>query len=54
MDSRNLLNATLATIVVAALIVSGIAPFDRATWIMEVAPVLIALPVMVATRKAIR
>lgn len=50
--TRDTLNATLAAIVVAALIVSGIAPFDRATWIMEVAPVLIALPVMVATRKS--
>lgn len=40
----------LASIVVAALIVSGIAPFDRLTWLMEVAPVLIALPLMIATR----
>jgi putative membrane protein len=50
--SRDTLNACLATLVIGALIVSGIAPFDRATWIMEVAPVLIALPVMVATRKS--
>lgn len=50
--ARDTLNATLAAIVVAALIVSGIAPFDRATWIMEVAPVLIALPIMIATRKS--
>src|SRR3990167_8614553 len=52
MGSRNALNATLAVIVIAALIVSGIAPFDRATWVMEVAPVLIALPLMVATRQS--
>ncbi|MDP2881526.1 MAG: DUF2238 domain-containing protein [Azonexus sp.] len=52
MDSRNALNATLAAIVITALVVSGIAPFDRATWIMEVAPVLIALPLMIATRKS--
>ncbi len=52
MDSRNALNATLAAIVIAALIVSGIAPFDRATWVMEVAPVLIALPLMIATRQS--
>lgn len=50
--NRDTLNATLAAIVIAALIVSGIAPFDRATWIMEVAPVLIALPLMIATRKS--
>jgi putative membrane protein len=51
-DSRNALNATLAAIVTAALVVSGIAPFDRATWVMEVAPVLIALPLMIATRQS--
>ncbi|PKO37628.1 MAG: hypothetical protein CVU33_12115 [Betaproteobacteria bacterium HGW-Betaproteobacteria-6] len=50
--NRDTLNATLAAIVIAALVVSGIAPFDRATWIMEVAPVLIALPLMIATRKS--
>ncbi len=52
MEIRNRLNATLAGIVIAALIVSGIAPFDRATWLMEVAPVLIALPLMIVTRKS--
>ncbi len=52
MDSRNALNAMLAAIVTAALVVSGIAPYDRATWLMEVAPVLIALPLMIATRQS--
>ncbi|UCV23925.1 DUF2238 domain-containing protein [Ferribacterium limneticum] len=52
MENRNLVNVTLAAIVIAALIVSGIAPFDRATWVMEVAPVLIALPLMIATRQS--
>ncbi|MBU1365957.1 MAG: DUF2238 domain-containing protein [Gammaproteobacteria bacterium] len=46
------MNALLAAIVIAALVVSGIAPFDRATWVMEVAPVLIALPLMIATRQS--
>lgn len=35
---------------VVALVVSGIAPYDRLTWLMEVMPVLIALPVLVFTR----
>jgi putative membrane protein len=39
----------VATII--ALAVSGWRPFDRATWLMEVAPVLIALPLLVATRE---
>ena len=34
----------------AALVASGISPHDRATWFMEVAPVLIVLPLLVATR----
>jgi putative membrane protein len=36
----------------AALIASGVAPRDRLTWWMEVAPVLIALPLLLATRRA--
>jgi len=52
MDDRKSLTTSLAAIVLAALIVSGISPFDRTTWIMEVAPVLIALPLLVATRRS--
>jgi len=47
---RTTLNALLAAIVTAALLVSGIAPYDRLTWLMEVAPVLIALPLLIVTR----
>ena len=32
-----------------ALLASGIAPYDRLTWLMEVLPVLIAAPVLLAT-----
>ena len=38
----------LATLI--ALIGSGWRPYDRATWLLEVAPVLIALPILFATR----
>jgi putative membrane protein len=37
--------------VLAALVVSGVKPYDRATWWLEVAPVLIALPILVATHQ---
>ena len=37
--------------VLAALIVSGLQPYDRATWWMEVAPVLIAAPILIATHR---
>lgn len=42
--SRLLRMGTVVTL--GVLVWSGIRPFDRATWLMEVAPVLIALPVM--------
>ncbi|WP_341714015.1 DUF2238 domain-containing protein [Erythrobacter sp.] len=35
----------------AALVASGWAPYDRATWLMEVAPALIALPILWASAK---
>jgi putative membrane protein len=34
------------------LVISGIRPYDRLTWFMEVLPVMIALPVMWATRRS--
>lgn len=49
---RDTLNGALAALVVAALLVSGIAPHDRPTWLMEVAPVLIALPLLILTRRS--
>lgn len=41
----------LTALWLAMLLWSGWAPYDRATWLMEVAPVLIALPVMWLTRR---
>ena len=32
-----------------ALVASGIGPYDRITWLLEVAPVLIGAPILVAT-----
>ena len=36
---------------IIALVVSGIGPYDRLTWFLEVAPVLIAVPILAATRR---
>ena len=33
----------------AALALSGIAPYDRATWLMEVAPIFLGVPLLLAT-----
>lgn len=45
------LAAALAIVVSLALVISGLAPFDRATWWMEVAPVIVALPLLAANRR---
>jgi len=39
----------LGLLVLAALALSGIAPFDRGTWLLEVAPVIIVLPILALT-----
>jgi putative membrane protein len=48
-SSRLLLAGSIVTL--AVLVWSGIRPFDRATWITEVAPVVIVLPVLWLTCK---
>ncbi len=40
---------SLLVFVLAVLVWSGIAPADRFTWVMEVFPVLIAVPVLILT-----
>ena len=49
--SRRQICGFLGLTVLAMLVVSGLAPYDRATWIMEVAPVLIVAPLLAATYK---
>lgn len=44
---RALIAASAALVLL--LVVSGVRPYDRATWLLEVLPVMIALPVMWAT-----
>lgn len=39
----------LLVLMTVALIVSGIHPYDRTTWILEVAPILIGVPILIAT-----
>jgi putative membrane protein len=47
---RSPLLATLLLATLLALAVSGWRPYDRLTWLMEVMPVLLAIPVLLATR----
>ena len=41
----------LLGLTVAALVASGIAPYDRLTWAMEVSWVVVALPILIATHR---
>lgn len=49
-DRRTPLLAALLTVTIIALVLSGWRPYDRATWFMEVAPVLVAIPLLLVTR----
>lgn len=49
-DARRALAAVVAVWAIG-LIASGIAPQDRLTWLLEAAPVLIAAPLLIATRE---
>jgi putative membrane protein len=49
--SRTPLLVFLLIATIIALVASGWRPYDRLTWLMEVAPVLIALPLLISTRE---
>lgn len=51
MKPEDRLPVALLAAVLAALAISAIGPHDRLTWWLEVAPVLLALPVLLATRR---
>jgi len=51
LEDRNRLLLALLVVNLAALIVSGWRPYDRVTWLLEVLPTLVALPVLVLTRR---
>lgn len=42
--------AWLALAIIVLVVVSGLDPYERSTWWMEVAPIFIALPVLIWTR----
>jgi len=51
--SRSLaLPTALLAIVGIALVASGVQPYDRLTWFLEVLPVLVAVPLLVATSRS--
>lgn len=50
-QDRNGLLLALLLVNVAVLVVSGWQPYDRVTWLLEVIPTLIVLPLLMATRR---
>ena len=52
MAGRKAQPAILLAVVAVALVVSGVRPHDRLTWLLEVMPVLIAAPLLIATRRS--
>lgn len=46
---REFVLAVTLGVLLALLALSGLHPYDRLTWLMEVAPVLVAVPVLLAT-----
>jgi len=51
-ENRDRLLTFLLIVTLVAMAVSGLQPYDRVTWAMEVAPVMLALPILVATRRS--
>ncbi len=47
--SRKLILILFGLLLLFLLLLSGISPFDRATWLMEIAPILVAGPILVVT-----
>lgn len=49
MLSRQLILLIFGLLLLILLLLSGISPYDRSTWLMEIAPILVAYPVLVMT-----
>jgi putative membrane protein len=49
---RNRLLVALLAINILILVVSGLRPHDRLTWLLEVVPTLVALPLLICTRRS--
>lgn len=49
MLSRQLILLMFGLLLLFLLLISGISPYDRSTWLMEIAPILVAYPVLAMT-----
>ena len=51
LERSDRLPAFLLVLTLIALVVSGLRPHERLTWLMEVLPVIAAVPILIATRR---
>jgi putative membrane protein len=51
MGGHYVVHRLLLLAVIAALLISGVSPRDRPTWWLEVFPVIVAVPLLLATRR---
>ena len=51
MTTQGRIPVVLLLLSIAALAVSGIGPYDRLTWLLEVGPVIVGVPVLVFTHR---
>ena len=54
MEQRARVLVAGSVVLIALLALSGMRPYDRTTWALEVFPVVIALPVLWATARGSR
>lgn len=47
--SRAQILLTASVVLIALLALSGLQPYDRMTWLLEVFPIIIAVPILLAT-----
>lgn len=50
-NTRTKIHIVMLVVIYVCLIVSGIQPYDRTTWILEIFPILIATPILIVTYK---
>lgn len=48
------IHLAMLVVLAACLVVSGIHPFDRTTWVLEIFPILIAVPILFFTYNSFR
>jgi putative membrane protein len=49
--TRNQIHVLMLIALAICLTLSGLEPYDRITWVLEIFPIVIALPILIMTRK---